>query len=273
MDVARIDQRHHEGRGPGLQVFLIDRPVALRLLRASKTGRQRERIVQDGHKAEILGDCLERRAPARRRAAGQRAAHVAHAALDAGDRRTKHALGFLLHEESAEFERYEVEAAGKYDAGAGRFRRGFMRLDHLTHPYWLAAEIEVIGACGRAGCDQLRAVELIRSDRRDHRLGLIDHRLQRSRIAGVGHDQGRIGRRADRVAHRGKLVEAASGHRPFRSAVARVMRRQIFGDELPGEAGCAIDNDVELRRGLHSQFLEVLAGRFRTRARVSYFLP
>jgi hypothetical protein len=29
------------------------------------------------------------------------------------------------------------------------------------------------------------------------------------------------------------------------------MRRQVFGDELAGKAGCAIDNDVELRRRLH----------------------
>jgi len=27
------------------------------------------------------------------------------------------------------------------------------------------------------------------------------------------------------------------------------MRGEIFGDELPGEAGGAIDNDVEFRRG------------------------
>jgi hypothetical protein len=29
------------------------------------------------------------------------------------------------------------------------------------------------------------------------------------------------------------------------------MRREIFGDELAGEAGGAIDNDVEFRRRLH----------------------
>jgi hypothetical protein len=33
------------------------------------------------------------------------------------------------------------------------------------------------------------------------------------------------------------------------------MRREVFGDELAGEAGGAIDNDVELRRRLHIRFL------------------
>ena len=53
----------------------------------------------------------------------------------------------------------------------------------------------------RAGREQFGAIELIRADRGDHRPGLVHHRLQRGRIAGVGDDQRRIGRRADRVAH------------------------------------------------------------------------
>ena len=46
----------------------------------------------------------------------------------------------------------------------------------------------------------------------------------------------------------GKLVQAASGHRPFRIVLAAVMLREIFGDKLAGEPGRAIDDDVEFRR-------------------------
>ena len=179
---------------------------------------------------------------------GERALHIADAALDAADRRAENLLRRLLDKEHAEFERQRIEAAGKHDARAARFRRRLMRVDHLPHPDRFAAEIEIVGARRRADRDQLRAVELIRPDRRDHRSGLIDHRFQRRGIAGVGHDQGRVGRRADRVAHRSEFFHAAPGHRPFQIAVAVVMRRQIFGDELAGETGGAIDDDVEFRR-------------------------
>ena len=73
---------------------------------------------------------------------------------------------------------------------------------------------------------------------------------------------GGVSRRADRVAHGGELVLAASGHRPFQAAVALVMRGEIFGDELAGKTGGAIDDDVEFRRrhrlvSLRSGFLVI----------------
>ena len=257
MNVAGVDERHHERRRPGLQVLLEDRLVARRLLRPLEPRRQRERILQHRNETEILGGRLERRLGARGGAAGQRAAHVAHAALDAGSRRAEHLLCFLLHIEHAEFERQRVEPAGKHDARAARFRRRLMLVDHLPHPDRLAAEIEIVGAGGDAGRQQFVAVELIRTDRRDHRLRLLHHRLQRRGIAGIGHDQRRIRRRADRVADGGELVLAAPGHRPFQTGVALVMRGEIFGDELAGEAGGAIDDDVEFRRR-HIRFPLVL---------------
>src|SRR5437016_3843820 len=131
MDVARVDQSHHERRSPGLQVFLIEWLVALRLFGAAKAGRQRKWIIQDGDKAEILGNRLERRASARRRAARQRTAHVAHTSLDARGRPAEHALRLFLHKERAELERYRVEAAGEDDPRAARFRGGFVLADHL----------------------------------------------------------------------------------------------------------------------------------------------
>ena len=82
----------------------------------------------------IFCDRLERRARARRRAAGQRAAHVAYAALDAGDRRAKHALGFLLHEECAEFERTELKPQEKTMRAPLALGSSLVGIDHLTHP-------------------------------------------------------------------------------------------------------------------------------------------
>ncbi len=38
------------------------------------------------------------------------------------------------------------------------------------------------------------------------------------------------------------------------------MRGEIFGDELPGEAGGAVDDDVEFRRR-HIQFLFLVSAR------------
>jgi hypothetical protein len=40
------------------------------------------------------------------------------------------------------------------------------------------------------------------------------------------------------------------------------MRREIFSDELAGEAGSAIDDDVEFRRRLHIDSLRKLTERF-----------
>src|SRR6185312_4920015 len=126
-----------------------------------------------------------------------------------------------------------------------------MGIDHLPHPDRLATEIEIVGAGCRACRHQFRAVELIRADCGQDGSGLIDHGRQGNRIAGVSGDQSRVGRGADRIANRSELVQAASSHRPFQIGLFGVARRQIFSDELAGEAGSAIDNDVEFRRWLH----------------------
>ena len=123
-----------------------------------------------------------------------------------------------------------------------------MRLDHPAHPDRFAAKIEIIRARGGAGRDQFGAIELIRTYGANDGFGLSHHRLQRGEIARIGDDQRRVGRRADSVTHGSKLVLAAAGHRPFQGGVALVMRREILGDELAGETGGAIDDDVEFRR-------------------------
>ena len=237
MHVSGVDVRHHKRSRPRCQIIVVERLVARRLLWALKARRQRERISQQRHQTEVVGRGRENRFHACRGAARQRALHDADPSLDPADRRTQQLFRGLLAKENPEFERDRIVAAGKQDAGAGVFCRGLMRIDHLAHPDRFAAEVEVVGAGGGAGCDQVRTVVLIGTDRRQHQISLVDHRRQRRWIAGVGLDQGGIGRRTDRIAHRGQLVEAASGHRPFRSAATGIMRRQIFGDELPGEAG------------------------------------
>src|ERR1700743_212810 len=102
-------------------------------------------------------------------------AHVAHAPFDARGRRPEHALGFLLHKEGAELEGHRVVTAGEHDACTAGLRRGFVLADHLVHPDRLAAEVEIVGARGNAGRQQLVAVPLIWADRRNDRLGVVDH--------------------------------------------------------------------------------------------------
>ena len=254
MHVAGVDGRHHERRRPQAQVFVEQRLVARRLLWTFEARRQHERIFEQRHQAEVFRGGRECRLDARRGAARKRSLHGADAALDSADRRAEIFLGRLLTEEHAEFERKRIEAAGKHDSGAARLRGGLMGIDHPAHPDRLAAEIEIIGAGGRAGRDQFAAIELIGADGGQHRFSLVDHRFQRRGIVGIGLDQSRVGRRADRIAHGCELVQVAPGHRPFRIGFSGIMRRKIFRDELAGEAGSAIDNDVEFRRRLHDRF-------------------
>src|ERR1700751_262551 len=128
-----------------------------------------------------------------------------------------------------------------------------MRIDHLPHPDRLAAEIDIVRARGRTGSDKVRTVELIRTDRRDHATGLIDHCLQRGGLAGIRNDQWRVRRCADRIADMSELVRAAPGHRPFQLLVVAVTRSEVFGYELTCETGRAIDDDVEFRRRVHAR--------------------
>ena len=248
MHVAGVDGRHDKGRRPGAHVLVEQRLVAARLFRTVEPRRQDEGILHHRDQAEILRHGRERRPRACCGAAGERAFHGADAALDPRDRRAELLLRRLLHEVNAELERNRVETAGEQDPRAARFRRRLMRVDHLAHPQRLAAEIEIVGPRGGTGRDQFRAVELIWADGRDDQPGLRDHRLQRGGIAGIGDDQRGVIGCPDRVAHRGELVPAAAGHRPFQTAIALVLSNEILGDQLAGKTGGAIDDDVKFRR-------------------------
>ncbi len=104
-------KRHHERRGPGLQVFLRNRLAAARLLGTLNFRSQCERVVEDCNEAEIPSHGLELGPRACRGPAGERAAHVAHTTLDARGWRTERAPGLLLHEERSELERNRIEPA------------------------------------------------------------------------------------------------------------------------------------------------------------------
>src|SRR3546814_6167833 len=122
-----------------------------------------------------------------------------------------------------------------------------MRVDHLAHPAGLAAQFGISGARANAGGDEGAAVELVGADGGQHDLRALRHLVEACGIARVGDDQRRFGARADQAANFGQLVEAAPRHRPFwRVLAALVMLREIFGDEPAGEAGRALDDDVEI---------------------------
>src|SRR5262249_30149461 len=107
-------------------------------------------------------------------------------------RRPERALRLLLHEERAELKRHRVVTAGEHDARAALLSRGFVLAYHLVHPDRLATEIEIVGPRRDTGREQFVAVELIWTDGSDDGLGIVDHRLQRRGVAGVGHDQRRV---------------------------------------------------------------------------------
>ena len=255
MHVAGIDVCHHKRRHPHVEVLVEQRLVARRLLRSLEAWRQHEGIAQHRYQARIVGRGGEDRLHARSGPARKRALHLAHATLDARNCRTELLFRGFLKEPDAELERQGIVTAGEHDTRAALACCGFVRVDHLTHPYRLAAQIEIVGAARRAGRDQIGAVELIGSDCGEYRRGAIYHGFQRRRIAGVGRNQRQVARRADRIPHRSQLVETASGHRPFDVAAA-IFGGEIFGDKLPRKSTRPVDNDIEFRRWLHVRLLE-----------------
>ena len=71
-------------------------------------------------------------------------------------------------------------------------------------------------------------------------VGVVGALAQRGGIVGIGGDQRHV--EAQSGAHLLQLRQRAARHRPVRAVVAAA---EIFGDQAPGEAGRAIDDDVE----------------------------
>src|SRR5215468_2832454 len=155
----------------------------LRVLMVDITNGAVQDLSSSSRAGLFLGGCREGCLDTGIGPARERPLHGADAALDAMRRRTENLLRLFLTEEYAELEGQRVEAAGEHDPGAALLRICLMGVDHLPHPDRLTAEIDIIRARGRAGREQLRAVELIGTDGRYHEPRLRDHRLQRGDIA------------------------------------------------------------------------------------------
>ena len=124
-----------------------------------------------------------------------------------------------------------------------------VRVDHLAHPGRFAAQVDVVHAGFGAGGQQLVAVQLVRPHRAEHQPRALYQPSQRGGRSGVGHHQRRVGRRADFLAHRCQLVRIAPAHRPADAlgiAAVGVACRHVLGHQPPGEAGGAVDDEVEV---------------------------
>ena len=129
-----------------------------------------------------------------------------------------------------------------------RFGSRLMRIDHLAHPDRLAAEIEIVGSrdAHRPRPDRSHRADKGRPWNNDLVWSTIAFSEAGSpasaTISGVSSGAPIASRTAS------ELVQAAAGHRPFQVAVAIVLCSEVFGDELAGETGGAVHNDVEFRR-------------------------
>jgi hypothetical protein len=95
---------------------------------------------------------------------------------------------------------------------------GLVRVNHLAHPGRLAAEVDIVDTRPGACRHQPAAVELVRPDRAEHQPRLRHQRRQAAGIVGVGHDERRLGGRAQFVAHGPQLGQAAPAHGPAQAA-------------------------------------------------------
>ena len=183
---------------------------------AGEAGRQRERIVQDRDQADVLGHRIEGRLRARRGAARERAAHVAHAALHArAPARRTHAWPL------------PARRTRRARTARNRSRRKTRCARRSPSPPPRACRSSAASRSARRRdrnnpCRwrrRPRTVPRRRADTgptvRDHRHRLLRHRLQRGGVRCIRDNQRRISGRADRVAHRFQLAEATACHRPF----------------------------------------------------------
>ena len=115
-------------------------------------------------------------------------------------------------------------------------------VDHPLHPLRLAGEIDVVDArLGHSG-DELRAVEGVRPDGRDHEVRVGTHLGQRIGIVGIDRDPVDLGARPG--SHLGELVRVAPSHRPRHVAVAAVSVHHVLREDLTDEAGRSEQDDV-----------------------------
>ena len=144
-----------------------------------------------------------------------------------------------------------VEAAGMHDPGAAGDGAVVVLEVHPVDELRLAGEVDVVGACGRAGGDQRLAELQVGTDRGDHDASGLGHGPQRDVVGAVRLEQGQLGeRRVDLRqprTHRLELAPVASGQGP--AQVCGGVLGQVGGGELTGETGGAEDDDVVVAVG------------------------
>src|SRR6195952_5157316 len=146
MHIAGVDIRHEEWGHPDLQIVIVYRPVARRLLRSLEARCQREWIPHQRQQTGILCRGLKQRPAAGRRPAREGPFHRADATLDPGDRCPELFLRGLLTAEDAQFKWQGIIAAGEHDPRTAALRGGLMRIDDPPHPWRLATQIEIVCA-------------------------------------------------------------------------------------------------------------------------------
>ena len=134
VDIFGVDRRHDEIGRPTAQAFVIFGFIPRWLRRASKIGRQAERVGQITDNRRVLASSGHGRFQAGCGAAGKRALHRAHTALHPGCGRAKCRNAMLLQHHHAKVEGDGIKASGKHNPRARRLGGRVMLVDFLTHP-------------------------------------------------------------------------------------------------------------------------------------------
>ena len=153
---------------------------------------------------------------------------------------------FLLEEVHADVHRDRIETAAVHDAGA-RFLRAFVvRVDHLANPLRFASQVAIVGGMFHARGHEVRAVQRIRPDGREHDARARGEFAQRVGVRAVGYDDRQVlCRWSQFAAHAAKLLFAATGDRPAQPFVQAVLPEQVFRDELSRESCRAVDDNIK----------------------------
>jgi hypothetical protein len=125
-------------------------------------------------------------------------------------------------------------------------------VDHVANERGLPGEVDVVGPGVDRGLDEGAPVEGVRAYGRDDDAGVAHDGVERGAVSPVAKEQrdGRDPREVggDGGADRLELLAAPACERPGeggRAGALLLATGEVLGDELPREAGCPPDDDVE----------------------------
>ena len=155
---------------------------------------------------------------------------------------------FALQQEHTHIKRHRIKAAGENDTRATCLSRRFMCINHQAHPCRLAAQVHIIHA-GLGTClNHLVAIELIRANCSEHK-SRASHKLRKAcGIGHIGHDQWRIFRRTNLVAHSRELVCTTPTHRPANTlsiTCVGISRHHVFSYQAARKTCCAVNHHIK----------------------------